>query len=257
MKVLVFDTETTGLVDFKLPADHPQQPHICEVSAVWTRGPGEHETALDTLIQPMGWTVPQDASEVHGITTEMCEQDGVPLSDALVALKRLFDQADRIVGYGVAFDLKLVRGACRRLGMDDGYASTNPKKFDVMAKCTPICKLPPTPKMLASGIKRHKTPNLTEAAKIMLGRDLEGAHQALVDVEATADLYWLIDGQRAPDAAPAEEVPTPASQAAGASQHGAAPAAESAGAGVGAGSAPPLAGAVPAAAEDDSEFDVI
>lgn len=194
MKTLVFDAETTGLVDFKLAADHPSQPHICELAAMWTSGPGNHETALDTLIKPVGWKMPDAATEVHGITTEMCEEDGVPLGDALVALLRLFDEAERIVGFGVAFDLKIVRGGCRRLGMDDCYAAINPKKFDLMHKCKPLCKLPPTAKMLASNFKGFKTPTLGEASEILLKRPLADAHQALVDVEATADLYWLIEG---------------------------------------------------------------
>lgn len=194
MKTLVFDCETTGLVDFKLAADHPSQPHICELAAMWTSGPGDHETALDTLIKPVGWKMPDAATEVHGITTEMCEEDGVPLSDALVALLRLFDEAERIVGFGVAFDLKIVRGGCRRLGMDDRYAAINPKKHDLMHKCKPLCKLPPTAKMLKSNFKGFKTPTLSEASEILLKRPLGDAHQALVDVEATADLYWLIEG---------------------------------------------------------------
>ena len=39
MRVLVFDFETTGLVNFKLAADHPDQPDIVEIAAVTMTGP--------------------------------------------------------------------------------------------------------------------------------------------------------------------------------------------------------------------------
>ena len=53
-----------------------------------------------------------------------------------------------------------------------------------------------------------KPPTLEEAAKILLGQDLTEAHQAMVDVRATAALYWLLQGDK-PATDPATEVPAP------------------------------------------------
>ena len=39
------------------------------------------------------------------------------------------------LGSRLTFDLKMFRGACRRLGMDDRYATVKDKRFDVMRAC--------------------------------------------------------------------------------------------------------------------------
>lgn len=57
---------------------------------------------------------------------------------------------------------------------------------------TPLCKLPPTPKMRAAGRNHYKTANLGEAFKHFTGRDLDGAHNAMVDVRACMDVYFAI-----------------------------------------------------------------
>ena len=108
-------------------------------------------------------------------------------------LARMIDCADVVVGYNIEFDLKLFRGGCRRLGMDDRYLATKRKKFDVMQPCKPLCKCPPTDKMIEKNMGHlFKPPKLEEAAKILLGQDIIDAHRAMADVRATAALYWFL-----------------------------------------------------------------
>ena len=210
MRILVFDFETTGLIDFKLAADHPDQPDIVEIAAVTMTGPDTVTEELENLILPDDWSIPPEITgAVHGITDEMCEVAGVPLGVALGNLARMIDCADVVVGYNIEFDLKLFRGGCRRLGMDDRYLAVKRKKFDVMQPCKPLCKCPPTDKMIEKNMGHlFKPPKLEEAAKILLGQDIIDAHRAMVDVRATAALYWLLQGDK-PATAPATEVPAP------------------------------------------------
>jgi DNA polymerase-3 subunit epsilon len=72
---------------------------------------------------------------------------------------------------------------------------------DVMKMATPVCKMPPTEKMRARGRYGNKSPKLEEAYRIMFGERLDGAHDAMNDVKATARLFFhLLNGGVALDA---------------------------------------------------------
>ena len=193
--VFVFDgIETTGKPEFKKPADHPDQPYICEMAALLMDGPGNVIGELDTLIKPDGWLIDPETEGIHGISAEMCEANGRPIEEALVEMTRLMDQADVVAGFSVDFDLKMFRGACRRLGMDDRYAAVKDKRFDVMRAVKPLCKIPPTFRMKKRNLRGFKLPKLSEAVEVLLNRKHEGAHRAMIDCRATAELYWYVAG---------------------------------------------------------------
>ena len=66
---------------------------------------------------------------------------------------------------------------------------------DCTAKlATPICKIPPTAKMVAAGFNKFKTPNLGEAYRHFTGNELVNAHSAMADVMACRDVYFAIKG---------------------------------------------------------------
>ena len=195
MTVFIFDVETSGKPDFKRPADHPDQPYICEVAALLMDGPGSVIGELNTLIKPDRWLIDPATEGIHGISVEMCEAKGRPIEEALVDLTRLMDQADVVAGFSVDFDLKMYRGACRRAGLDDRYAVVKDKRFDVMRACKPLCKIPPTPRMRQK--RGFKLPKLSEAVEILL-------HRAMIDCRATAELYWYMRALDADDFIPEE-----------------------------------------------------
>ena len=192
--VLIFDTETSGKPDFKLPADDPSQPHICEVGALLMTGPDEVVGRISTLIKPEGWEIDAETEAIHGISTAMCRKEGQPASNVIGVLARMIDEADIVAGFNVDFDLKMVRGALRRLGMDDRYDVVKDKKFDVMRACKPLCKIPATNRMRKYNFRGYKLPRLEEACEMLLGRQMQGAHRAMADAAVTAELYWHLNG---------------------------------------------------------------
>jgi DNA polymerase III epsilon subunit-like protein len=91
--VLVLDSETTGLDD---------DARIVELAVLTSRG----EVLLDTLLDP-GVPVPDDAAELHGITTEALA--GAPtFSDVLVQLTGLLD-GKRCLIYNKWYDIGRLR----------------------------------------------------------------------------------------------------------------------------------------------------
>jgi len=195
MKTFVFDTETTGLPRFDLPADDPTQARIIQLAGllIGDRQEGDEGEAFDdnpalvvlgsmnTLIKPDGWVMDDAlaAKMGHGYDHARLEADGVPIAVALDAWARLHDAADLIVGFSLAFDQKLMRGDLRRAGMDDRYGAK--PHIDVMYACKPACKV--------RGLT--KQPKLIEACKTLMDYEYP-PHDAYRDAHATARVfYWL------------------------------------------------------------------
>jgi DNA polymerase III subunit epsilon len=205
--VLVYDSETSGLVDFKAPSEAPHQPHIVQLGAVLVDLDTWDEIAvLDVIVRPEGWTIPDDVAAIHGITTEHALDVGVSESMALGMLMELWnDTKPRLrVAHNEPFDCRIVRIGLMRF--EDETLADHWKASP--AECTqqlstPILKLPPTDKMKRAGFFKHKSANLREAYQFFTGRELENAHSAMADVRGCLAVYRAIKaGQRTAAAAP-------------------------------------------------------
>ena len=186
MNIIFWDSETTGIPRWDLPADDPSQPHIVELAAILC----DDQTAAvvgkyTEIVKPDGWTIPEGAAKVHGITTERAIAEGRPIAEVLDGFDTLLLKAGLSVCYNVKFDDKLLRGARRRIGRPDGFGTI--PVFCCMRGATPLCRLP---KKTNGGFGEFKTPKLSEAVKILLGRDHVGAHGAMADALATKDIYF-------------------------------------------------------------------
>lgn len=194
---LFYDTETTGLPLFKEPSEHPDQPHIVQLGALLVDLDTRivHST-LDVIIRPEGWTIPAEVTAIHGISTDLAMAVGVPEIEAVGMLLELWYRAACRIGHNEQFDARIVRIALMR-----HYPAAQGESViaDVWkagaAKCTqqistPILKLPPTAKMKAAGFLKHKSANLGEAYAHFMGKPLEGAHSAIVDVRACMDVFF-------------------------------------------------------------------
>lgn len=202
---LVYDSETSGLVDFKAPSEAPHQPHIVQLGAVLVDLDTWDEIAvLDVIVKPEGWTIPDDVAAIHGITTEHALKVGVPESLAVELLLELHKQAGFRVAHNEQFDCRIVRIACMRF-FDEATADEwkAGKAECTQQLSTPILKLPPTDKMKRAGFFKHKSANLREAYEFFTGKPLENAHSAIADVRGCLAVYRAIKaGQRTAAAAP-------------------------------------------------------
>lgn len=189
---LFYDFETQALPLFKEPSEHPGQPHFVQVGAELV----DLETrrvfsTLDVVVKPDGWTIPDDTAAIHGITTEMALDVGIPEHLALRMLLAMWRRAEVHIGHNETFDARIARIACMRF-LDE--ATADDWKAGA-AECTqlistPILKLPPTDKMRRAGFFKHKSANLGEAYEFFTGKKLEGAHSAIVDVRACQEVYF-------------------------------------------------------------------
>jgi len=196
---IVFDTETKGKADFKLPAIHESQPRLVQLGALLLDEELQTVGELNLIIKPVGFQIPPAASAVHGITQEHAEKYGVSEHAALLLFREWCLMSERIVAHNIAFDV-LVMG---RAFFVHQLECPSPEPFCTMKAAAPICKLP--------GFRgEYKWPSLQEAHKIIIGSEFEGAHDAMADVRACARIYErLIHGDRPAKAPLDTDTPPP------------------------------------------------
>ena len=197
---LVIDTETTGLPNYKLPKNNLKQPRIVQIAAILFDDEGKTHGKLSTVIKPDGWVIPDEVAKLHGIDQARAIREGIPMAIAFSHFRNLVAQADKIIAHNIAFDKFLVEVEAVKLGFRE--PTWNGKKlFCTMKESVDITKIPPTEAMKAKRMFCFKAPNLTELHTHFFGEGFDGAHDALVDVEACIRCYLEIMKLRAPKAA--------------------------------------------------------
>lgn len=185
MKILFFDTETTGQYNFQLPAGYPSQPMIVQLGALLMDDAGTEIGHLNTLVKTDGWEIDPGAQAIHGISKERCDAEGTTLLDAIEKFDQLLDFADLVVAHNFQFDRRVLATAyCKTsrrdlLGLKESYCT--------MMKATPVCRIP---KASGRGIK---WPKLQEAYQFFFNEPFEGAHDAMADVRACARVYYKLN----------------------------------------------------------------
>lgn len=179
---LFFDTETTGKANMKAGPSDPSHPHIVQLAALLTEDDGLERAGINFVIKPDGYEIPKEASDIHGITTEIATACGVPLFSALSAFNNLCCCADMLVAHNIDFDLLVSKAAFWRI--NKAARITTMDVFCTMKASTKLCRLP--------GPYGYKWPKLSEAYLHFTGTELVGAHDALADVRACARVFFAI-----------------------------------------------------------------
>lgn len=192
--ILFYDTETTGLPEFKSPSDDPRQPHIVQFAAILVDPVTRIErAAVELIVKPDGWVIPEEVAAIHSITTEIAKRVGVDERIVADLFLDLRDAADTEVAHNVAFDRRIMRIAIQRhlaMTREEIEATEARTVFCTMRAASPIVNLPPTDRMVCAGFNRPKAPKLSECIQHFFGEPLDGAHNAMADVRATARLYF-------------------------------------------------------------------
>lgn len=191
----VFDTETTGLFNFKIPADAPGQPRLVHAHFILTDSDGNAVSAQDFIVHPDETWTEEDfgnleaaAKAAHGLTAEILRAKKaagatVPLSTVLDYWENLLDRGEIPVAFNSQYDTKVLRAELRRAGRDD--------RFDATPNICVMWGLAD-----AAGTNRM---NLAKSLDL-IGETLENAHTADADSEgARKILKHLIDTGQCPE----------------------------------------------------------
>lgn len=183
---LVFDVETTGLPkNYKLGyKDTDNWPRMVEIA--WTVLDKNFDIVKSKgcLIKPKGFTIPQEAIDIHGIDNDQALSEGLSIdvvidefNDDLVENKCKF-----IVGHNIYFDKRVLGCEMHRLGLDlELFKSL--KQICTMNSSISLCNLK------QANSNRAKYPNLSELHEFLFKEKTENCHQAEDDVKATVRCF--------------------------------------------------------------------
>ncbi|MGB5319047.1 DNA polymerase III subunit alpha [Eudoraea sp.] len=182
---LIFDTETTGLPKkWNAPvSDTDNWPRCIQIAWQLHDEMGnliEHE---DYLVKPDGFNIPYDAEQIHGISTELAEKNGISIEEVLRLFKIALDKTKYVVGQNVGFDVNIMGAEFFR------YNHSNPfEEVPILDTCTEktasLCQLP------GGRGGKFKLPTLTELHYFLFKQPFKEAHNATADVEATTRCFF-------------------------------------------------------------------
>ena len=182
---IIFDTETTGLPrSWKAPiTDTDNWPRCIQIAWQLHDEWGNLMEAKDYLVKPDGFNIPYDAEQVHGISTELAEAQGVDINLVLEEFNQALSKAKFVVGQNVGFDNNIMGCEFYRYGVE-----TELNNMPVLDTCTEItaslCKIP------GGRGGKFKLPTLTELHQHLFGEPFAEAHNATADVEATTRCFF-------------------------------------------------------------------
>lgn len=179
---LFFDTETTGLPrNWKAPvSDLNNWPRLVQLAYLYYDKNGQLLSSKNFIICPEGFTIPADSARIHGITTEKAKQVGVSLTEALFEFHNLSSEAQYLVAHNISFDEKIVGAEFLRNAMPNLLPAK--KKICTMEFATNFCAIP--------GPYGYKWPKLSELHYKLFKTGFDEAHNAAVDITATAKCFW-------------------------------------------------------------------
>lgn len=186
MKLLIFDTETTGLpVTREKAVTGPNNwPHIVSIS--WILLDSDTNTELKRrshIIKPLDWTIPEESVKIHGITTAFANQFGESLYDVMNEL--LLEPCDMMIAHNMDFDMNVLMHAIL-WDLKLQCPVVRPRKVCTMLLGKNICKLP-------GMYKGYKPPKLKELYYHTFGEHPkeEHLHNSMYDVEILKDIIKM------------------------------------------------------------------
>lgn len=190
--IMILDTETSGLPPrlssaykdrwkYKPVEDSKAWECARLVQVAWNlySKTGEVICKRDFVIYPDGFTIPKEASDVHGFTTKIAKEKGVPLRVALETLAEDILDTGLIVCHNVAFDDRIVASELIRAGM----ASTHTMWKNKPKHCT----------MLTNTLPGERWPKLCNLYERLYGHQpVAELHKADEDIRITAEVFFKL-----------------------------------------------------------------
>jgi DNA polymerase-3 subunit epsilon len=185
MKVLVFDTETTGLpTERNASLFHTEKwPYIVQLSyLLYDTETKKMLKCKDDIIQVSPYVkISPESIAIHGITPKMCVRKGIPIMEALMNFNAIIQEADCIVGHNICFDKNMLIVESVRQKVPHYFSVNGWRKAELctMRHFVIECAIE---RVNVKGEKYFKFPTLVELHTHLFNMKPKNAHDAMADV---------------------------------------------------------------------------
>lgn len=191
MKILVFDTQTTGLPIGRNPSFYKSElwPKIVQLSWILFDTYTNECKINDHIIKVDD--IPEDSYKIHGITTRYSQLRGENLIDVMDIFDADVNECDIILGHNVQFDKKIYIVECIRNNRMAPFTvnGVSRPEYCTMKKSIKFCNITAVNK---DGKKYLKYPKLSELYEKIFGSYPKSMHNATVDCLACLRCYGLL-----------------------------------------------------------------
>ena len=173
-QIIFLDTETTGF---------GSSARVVQMAWLVHDLSGNEIKSENHVIKPIGFEIPEEATKIHGITTQEAIDGGEDLEGIISLFLGDIVNSDLLVGHNISFDIRMMTYEIARLGLN--YQFSWIEKVCTMHKSTDYCAIP-------SERRYYKKPKLQELHSKLFGDKFEGEHDASADIQATARCYYKL-----------------------------------------------------------------
>ena len=209
MRIIVFDTETTGLPKTKFisPDTLNKWPYIVQLSYVI------YDTNLNKIVEVCDFiikmnknvVIPEDSINIHKITNEISQEKGINIDKIVKKFIKDLNSSDMLVGHNITFDINMLKVELLRLiyekdfdktkeemisYKDNLYLLTNFKNiYCTLKESIELCNLKTLDKY---GKEYIKFPKLIELHNKLFNSTPNNLHNALNDILVTLRCFMKL-----------------------------------------------------------------
>ena len=186
-RILVFDTETTGLPEKRASIrDHNKWPYITQLSYVIYDTSknsifmiGDNYIKIDKSID-----ISPESEAITGISRETLNNKGITIKQALYDFNLAVKISDIIVGHNVSFDKQIVMVECFRNKINNNFVKFHGKNIIRKSEyCT--CKK-------SAHLFNNRYQKLENLYSSLFSESPSGLHNSLVDTIVTLRCYYML-----------------------------------------------------------------
>ena len=191
MKILIFDTETTGLPERNaaILSTH-KWPYIVQLSYL-IYDTDEHMVLdyIDRIIKlPPGISISKESEDIHKISDEISKSKGVDIKHELIEFNKQILNVDLIIAHNISFDKNIIMVECVRHKINYNFTKNNKRipEYCTMKNSINLCKIV---RHYKNGEQYYKFPKLMELHQHLFNSVPEGLHNSMIDVLACLRCY--------------------------------------------------------------------
>ena len=185
MKVLVFDTETTGLpLKNANIYNLDSWPYIVQLSYIlYDLHTNKICVSHDHIIKiPKHCNLTEKSVEMHGITREKSENNGIDIKLALELFNICLKQSNFIIAHNIEFDKKILKIECMRNDISFNISPIKHIEYCTMKRTIELCNLKSKYQNYHNNLYKLKYPTLSELHLKLFNSNPSGVHDSFVDI---------------------------------------------------------------------------